>query len=275
MDQTTDAMTHNDDRPALRVLQLTDPHLMADPDGELLGVNTRASLDAVVAAVKQSGFSPDLILATGDLAQDGTVAAYQAFAERLAEFDCPAIWMAGNHDHQTNLNHVIAGTDCNRRHLVAGGWQFVALNSAVPGHVHGELAEEELAFLESALASEPHLPALVTLHHHPVDIGCDWMANIGLRNRDAFWQVIDRWPQVRTVLWGHVHQELDQVRKGVRLLATPSTCIQFAENARKFTVADKPPGYRWFTLHPEGEFDTGVVRAVEFSYQLDMESTGY
>ena len=266
---------HDHDRQALQVLQLTDPHLMADPDGELLGVNTRASLDAVVAAVKQSGFSPDLILATGDLAQDGTEAAYRAFAERLQAFDCPAIWMAGNHDHQTNLNRAMAGTDSNRRHFVAGGWQFVALNSAVPGQVHGELAEEELAFLESALASEPELPALVTLHHHPVDIGCDWMESIGLRNRDAFWQVIDRHPQVRIVLWGHIHQELDQTRKGVRLLATPSTCIQFAENARKFAVADMPPGYRWFSLRPDGGFDTGVVRAVEFSYQLDMESTGY
>lgn len=275
MDQTTDDMTHNNDRPALRVLQLTDPHLMADPDGELLGINTRASLDAVVSAVHRDGFEPDLILATGDLAQDGSEAAYRAFADRLSGFDCPAIWMAGNHDHQGNLNRAIAGTEARQRHLLAGGWQFIALNSAVPGHVHGELAGDELAFLESALASHPHVPALVTLHHHPVDIGCDWMANIGLRNRDAFWQIIDRWPQVRIVLWGHIHQELDQLRNGVRLLATPSTCIQFAENARDFAVADKAPGYRWLTLRADGQFDTGVVRAHEFSYDLDMESTGY
>ncbi len=42
-------MTKNDNQRALRVLQLTDPHLMADPAGELLGVNTRESLDAVIA----------------------------------------------------------------------------------------------------------------------------------------------------------------------------------------------------------------------------------
>lgn len=275
MDQTTDTMTQNNDRSALRVLQLTDPHLMADAAGELLGINTRASLDAVVAVVKQEGFEPDLILATGDLAQDGSDAAYQAFAQRLAKFDCPAIWMAGNHDHPVNLERAGAATGGNRRQLVAGGWHFIALNSAVPGHVHGELSEQQLELLEKALADQPDLPTLVTLHHHPVDIGCDWMADIGLSNREAFWRIIDRWPQVRIVLWGHVHQELDQTRRGVRLLATPSTCIQFAENARDFAVADVPPGYRWFTLQPNGEFDTGVVRAHSFSFQLDMESTGY
>ena len=32
----------------LKVLQLTDPHLMAREDGALLGVNTRESLSAVI-----------------------------------------------------------------------------------------------------------------------------------------------------------------------------------------------------------------------------------
>ncbi|WP_404368220.1 3',5'-cyclic-AMP phosphodiesterase [Marinobacter sp.] len=262
-------------RPPFRVLQLTDPHLMADPSASLLGINTRDSLDAVIGQVKKDGFSPDLILATGDLAQDGSDEAYRIFADRLARFSCPAIWMAGNHDHQANLNRAIAGTSSDRRQILQGGWQFIALNSSVPGHVHGELGADELIFLDTALAEHPELPALVTLHHHPVDIGCDWMADIGLRNREAFWRVIDRWPQVRVVLWGHIHQDLDRERNGVQLLATPSTCIQFEENSRQFSVEDKAPGYRWFNFHETGEFETGVSRALEFSYELDSESTGY
>ena len=91
-------------------------------------------------------------------------------------------------------------------------WQFVMLDSSVPGKVFGALAESELAFLSETLEQHPDIPAVIALHHHPVDIGSDWMEKIGLTNRDAFWQVLDRFPQVRIVLWGHIHQEHERER---------------------------------------------------------------
>lgn len=268
-------MTRDEPSTALRVLQLTDPHLMADPAGALLGVNTRDSLDAVIASALADDIAPDLILATGDLAQDGSEQAYRVFQDKIRVFNCPSLWLAGNHDNLRNLAAVIAGTSAADRHRVLGGWQFVQLNSSVPGQVHGELDEQELAFLETALSRYPDHPAVVTLHHHPVDIGSDWMERIGLRNRDAFWRVIDRFAQVRLVLWGHIHQELDRERKGVRLLATPSTCVQFATASPNFSVEARAPGYRWLTLHDNGDLNTVVGRAVDFRYELDTTSTGY
>ncbi|WP_166258942.1 3',5'-cyclic-AMP phosphodiesterase [Marinobacter salicampi] len=268
-------MTPNENPAPFKVLQLTDPHLMADPAGALLGVNTRDSLAAVVAQVKQDHFEPDLVLATGDLAQDGSELAYRAVSEQLARFSCPSVWLAGNHDSPINFNKAIAGTVSDQRHLVEGGWQIIALNSSVPGEVHGELANDELAFLDAALAKHPDLPALVTLHHHPVDIGSEWMRNIGLHDREAFWQVIDRWPQVKIVLWGHIHQEFDGYREGVRLLATPSTCIQFEKGSQQFSVEENAPGYRWFNLYASGAYETDVARAHGFTYELDTNSTGY
>lgn len=256
-------------------MQLTDPHLMAEPSGELLGVNARDSLDAVIALALRNLVAPDLILATGDLAQDGSEQAYRVFADKLQVFDCPSVWLPGNHDHVQVLQQVIAGTGQGRRQVIAGGWQFIQLDTSVPGKVHGELLAEELEFLNASLVAHPALPAMVTLHHHPVDIGCDWMADIGLRNREAFWQVIDRFPQVKIVLWGHIHQEFDEMRHNVRLLATPSTCIQFESGSRDFSVEEKAPGYRWFDLYPSGDFETGVCRAVEFEYDLDSSSAGY
>lgn len=268
-------MTRHENSAALRVLQLTDPHLMADPSGALLGVNTRDSLDAVIASVLAEELAPDLILATGDLAQDGSEQAYRVFRDKLQVFGCPTLWLAGNHDNLENLAKVIAGSDAASRQHLLGGWQFIQLNSAVPGQVHGHLDEQEIAFLESALSNFPDRPALVTLHHHPVDIGSNWMADIGLQNRDAFWRVIDRFPQVKVVLWGHIHQELDAVRNNVRLLATPSTCIQFTTGSPTFSVEAKAPGYRWLMLQGNGDVSTVVGRADDFRYELDTTSSGY
>lgn len=267
-------MTQSDEAKCLRVLQLTDPHLMADPHGELLGINTRDSLDAVIAQVRRERPAPDLVLVTGDLAQDASEEAYQALKTRLSVFDCPVLWMAGNHDDSERLV-LMAGPEASRKHLIAGGWQFVLLDSSVPGKVFGYLSEAELAFLEKTLAENEPRPTLVALHHHPVDIGSGWMDNIGLMNRDEFWQVVDRFPHVQAVLWGHVHQVWDEMRNQVRLLATPSTCIQFKGGSDRFAVESLAPGYRWFELSPSGSLSTEVGRVAECSFVPDMDSTGY
>lgn len=268
-------MTTTADTRPLRVLQLTDPHLMANPDGELLGVNTRESLSAVISEVLKRHGEPDLILATGDLAQDGSEEAYRVFGNNLGAFSCGSAWIAGNHDNADILQSVASEFCANRRHIIQGGWQFVLLDSSVPGKVFGDLAPSELEFLESCLNQHPELPAVVSLHHHPVDIGSDWMEKIGLKNREAFWRVVDRFPQVKVVLWGHIHQDLQQERGGVTLLATPSTCIQFTAGSSDFSVEPLPPGYRWFELGPAGDFHTEVHRADGFEFTLDRNSTGY
>src|SRR5690554_5951830 len=126
------------------------------------------------------------------------------------------------------------------------------LDSSVHGKVHGELSADELTFLDQTLSEHSGLPAMVCLHHHPVDIGSDWMNQIGLKNREAIWQVIDRHTNVRCVLWGHIHQELQQQRNGVQLMASPSTCIQFTRGSTDFAVEPLAPGYRWFELDPSG-----------------------
>ncbi|MGO1500898.1 MAG: 3',5'-cyclic-AMP phosphodiesterase [Marinobacter sp.] len=268
-------MTSKQTTQPLRVLQLTDPHLMASADGALLGVNTRNSLDAVIAEVLKSHGQPDLILATGDLAQDGSEEAYRVLGDRLEAFNGGAAWMAGNHDHVAHLAKVSAVYGADRRHIIQQGWQFILLDSSVPGKVHGELAQSELDFLAEMLEQHPGLPALVTLHHHPVDISADWMRDIGLWNRDDFWQVIDRFPQVKVVLWGHIHQTYEQHRNGVQLLATPSTCIQFTSGSRQFSVEDRAPGYRWFELQASGHFTSEVRRALDFEFELDQSRSGY
>jgi Icc protein len=96
-----------------------------------------------------------------------------------------------------------------------------------------------------------------------------------LRNPEALFTVLDRFPQVRAVLWGHVHQEFDQLRDGVRLMATPSTCIQFAPNSVDFGLDELAPGYRWLRLHDDGQIETGVSRIASDLFDVDINGAGY
>ncbi|TLP61710.1 MULTISPECIES: 3',5'-cyclic-AMP phosphodiesterase [Pseudomonas] len=257
----------------IHVVQLTDAHLFADPAGTLLGLNTRDSLTHVIGQVRREQSRIDLLLCTGDLSQDASSASYEAFRDLTAVLGAPSRWLPGNHDEALAMNQVApelvqAVTDI-------GAWRVVMLDSAVVGATFGWLADEQLAALDQALATADGRHCLLCCHHQPVDIGCAWMAPIGLRNADALLARVGTYPQVKAVLWGHVHQPWDQLRQGVRYLATPSTCIQFTPGSEDFKVSEEQPGYRWLRLHEDGQIETGVERARDFVVTLDFDSPGY
>ncbi|MDH0647984.1 3',5'-cyclic-AMP phosphodiesterase [Pseudomonas sp. GD03858] len=257
----------------VHVVQLTDAHLFADPAGGLLGLKTRDSLAHVVDQVRREQPRIDLLLCTGDLSQDASVASYQAFSALTAKLGAPARWLPGNHDEAQVMRAVApelvqAVTDI-------GQWRIVMLDSAVVGATFGLLADDQLAVLDQALGGAGERHCLVCCHHQPVDIGCAWIASIGLRNADELLKRLHPYPQVKALLWGHIHQEWDEVRDGIRLLATPSTCIQFAPRSDDFKVSEEQPGYRWLRLHADGRLETGVERALDFEVRLDFDSPGY
>lgn len=257
----------------VHVVQLTDAHLFADPAGSLLGLNTRDSLGHVVGQVLREQPRIDLLLCTGDLSQDASEASYAAFRQMTAVLGAPSRWLPGNHDEAKVMQAVApelvqAVTDI-------GQWRIVMLDSAVVGATFGVLADEQLAVLDRALADAGERHCLVCCHHQPVDIGCAWIAPIGLRNADELLQRLKRYPQVKALLWGHIHQEWDELRDGVRYLATPSTCIQFAPRSEDFKVSEEQPGYRWLRLHDDGRLETGVERVRDFEVKLDFDSPGY
>ncbi|SEJ08429.1 Icc protein [Azotobacter beijerinckii] len=257
------------------LVQLTDSHLFADPEARLLGMQTEDSLRQVVELVRREQPRIDLLVASGDISQDGSAESYARFRQRCAPLAAPLRWIPGNHDAREALNRASAGGDWRQPVVDLGNWRIVLLDSALPDAVPGFLEPGELALLERALAEAPERHHLVCLHHHPVSIGCHWMESIGLRNAEALFAVLDRFPQVRALLWGHVHQEFDRLRRGVRLLASPSTCVQFVPGSEDFAVSDQAPGYRWLRLHADGRLETGVSRLSDYPFQIDYGKGGY
>ncbi|OEC39714.1 3',5'-cyclic-AMP phosphodiesterase [Pseudomonas sp. AP42] len=260
---------------AVLLVQLSDSHLFADPDATLLGMSTRESLQRVVELVRAQQPAIDLILATGDLSQDGTLESYQQFRDLTAALGAPARWIPGNHDEPQVMAQAAMHSDLLEPVVDIGNWRITLLDSAVPGSVPGYLQDAQLQLLAQALSEAPGRHHLVCFHHHPVPIGCAWMEPIGLRNPEALFAVLERFPQTKALLWGHVHQEIDSERDGVRLLASPSTCIQFAPGSEDFQVSEQAPGYRWLRLHGDGRLETGVERLVGFAFTIDYGSNGY
>ena len=260
----------------LQLLQFTDTHLFADASGALLGVNTEQSLQAVLNLARQQHWPPDLILTTGDLVHDGSAQAYARFLRHFSDLGAPVYSLPGNHDAAPRLYAQLQQPSVQAlHHVLRDHWQFCLLDTSVPGSEGGHLAAAELQRLDAQLAAHPDHHALVCLHHQPVPMGSRWLDTMAVDNADALFAVLDRHPQVRGLLWGHVHQDFHQRRKGVQLIASPSTCIQFAPGSTEFAIDDTPPGYRWLRLHDDGRIDTGVERIADIPVGLERASQGY
>lgn len=271
------------DERSVRVVQITDSHLYGDRDAELLSMNTQDSFERVLELVAEYEPDLELILATGDIAQDASRSAYERFARSLQPFRVPFYWVPGNHDRRVAMARMgEAGAvyrEALRKRVVAGRWQILMLDSSVPGEVFGRLSSEELDFLDRALVEATADPdvdhTLVCLHHNPHPGTASWMEGIGLQNANELLSMLAGRDTVRAVLHGHIHQSLDYEDDGIRFLCTPSTCIQFKPGVTDFTLDDQAPAYRWLELLGDGRIETGVERVADFEVAVDHESDGY
>ena len=224
-------------KPSIRLVQISDPHIYANKEKTLLGVNTYQSFSAVLDLIKTDSTPPDLILLTGDLAQDHSEAAYQLVKEAFESFNIPI--------------------------------------SQKPKAVEGYLEDTQFDFLENCLAMYPNHHAIIVFHHQPIPVGTSWLDKLGLINADKLWETLKRYPQVQTLLFGHVHQAHAGKKNGISYYATPSTCIQFKRNCVDFALEELPPGYRWLDLYPNGDMKTDIRRLANYIGVFDIDAKGY
>lgn len=263
----------------INLVQITDTHLYGVPNGTLLKMNTQESFDHVLKVIKKNETDIDVILATGDIAQDASVSGYEKFIEMVTPLKAPFYWIPGNHDVASVMKEVAKGKPYCDKLIKLNNWLIIMLDTSIVGQVHGRLSVAELDFLDRSLrdanddSSIDH--CLICLHHNPVEADAKWMGDIGLHNHTEFFALLNSSFKVKALLYGHIHQELDFQHNGLRCLCTPSTCIQFKPAVTNFELDDISPGYRNLKLYEDGTIKTQVFRVTEKYFEIDLESEGY
>jgi len=245
----------------VRLLQISDTHLHATKDSRMRGVNTYATFRAVIdEALKHPNWPADAVLVSGDIVQDESRAGYELFRTEMASLGTQILCLPGNHDDPKLMDEILAGEPfqfCGSRRI--GGWSLLMLNTFLTGEDAGGLGSRRLDALAAALREHAGQHILVCMHHQPLNMGSAWLDGVGLRDADRFLAIVDENPDVRGVLWGHVHQASDRTRGNIRFLSAPSTCSQFLPSSDFFAIDSRPPGMRWLSLHANGRLDTEVV----------------
>jgi Icc protein len=264
--------------PCLTILQLSDLHILQAPDDTLLGINTEHYFHTCLeqAVLLRSGQAVNLILLTGDLAQDPCRSSYNRILDTLKTYKIPCICLPGNHDDFELMQQVFNTDKINCcKQVLMNNWQLISLNSQVPGEPGGRVSNEELAFLESGLSAYPYRHALVAVHHHCLPTLSPWMDTMIIENSPELLAVLEKYPQVKVITTGHIHQVMDMTLRNIRVLGAPSTCFQFVPESPEFSVDDTAPGYRVIDLYADGRVESEVIRLPEPLQGLKMNRDGY
>jgi Icc protein len=183
-------------RSIVRVVHITDTHIPGKAGSEVYGVDSFEALRTLISVIQEDCAKTDVLIATGDLSQDGTEASYRRLRSLLGPLGRPTYCIAGNHDVFPAMRLYLRGEGVQiERRAILGQWQIVFLDSHVPGEMHGYLSDEELGELDDALGKMPKHHSLVCLHHGPVAV-CS-MPACHLSNANELMAVLRRHPNVR------------------------------------------------------------------------------
>lgn len=230
------------------VLQISDTHLRArpntpadkDPDASLL-----ASIDAV------RHVDADLVLLTGDLSDDGSLAALQRVRDIVGVMSAPILAAAGNHDDVDNVRTVFGTADT----VEVGSWRVLAVPSVIPGQEHGSV---DVDAMTRRLDAVDERPTLVAVHHPPRSPSTHpWFRLIGAEQMLA--ALVAR-PHVRAVVSGHLHEAFDRHHGGLELCGAPSSYYAIIHTGDDYRLVDDGlVGTQVLTLGDDGAFSCDRV----------------
>lgn len=239
----------------LKFVVLSDLHLAA-PGVPVNGLDTGARAAEALETILRDHTDAAFVLLAGDLADRGEVAAYRLLDTLIADLPMPVYMTLGNHDDRAAFLSVFGDGHDDPRGRVsvafdAGGHRIILLDTTEPGLVGGRLCDGRLAWLADRLDEAEDRPVIIVQHHHanPLFLPVD---EIILENAADYVTVLQRHPEVRQVIAGHVHLPSAAVWKGI-----PMTTLAGSH----YSVSPHVPGVPGRQRQLEGPAQMAVVLA--------------
>ena len=213
------------------IAHLSDPHLLAGNRLQYGAIDTEAGLELALARLRRLEPLPQALVFTGDLADKAEPDAYARLREIVepaaAEMGAQVVWVMGNHDERSAYSAALFGeaSDATQDRVYdVAGLRVVALDTSVPGYHHGELRDEQLAWLADVLATPAPHGTVLALHHPPIPIPMMRAAEvIELYDQDRLAAVVEG-TDVRCILGGHFHYSTYATFAGVPVSVASATC---------------------------------------------------
>ncbi len=269
------------------IAQITDIHLGFQPDDP--AEMNRQRFDAVMAALLAMQPQPDLLLATGDLTESGTIASYQMLKAAFDVLPFPVLPALGNHDNRVNFCKVFSDSPVVDGFVQyafdAGPLRIVVLDTLHEGQHSGDFDAVRANWLNQTLAQSAK-PTIIVLHHPPIETGNGWMTE----SLDAEWvqllrSVVSAHPHIIRLVTGHLHRAIVTSWGGTTLAVCPSSAPQVAMDFRSIDpehpdgrdmIVAELPGFAlhyWTGRDLVTHFGAGGEHPVLARYNVRMQPT--
>lgn len=257
------------------LVQITDCHLGNNEQEALLGLDTDLSLNYVLDELLPQFQEISALVCSGDISNDGnSLSPYQRLLNKLPT-DIPQLWLPGNHDDNQLMQEAIADRQQVLGDYALGNWHITLLDSSIPRKTPGYIQLSELERALSVLQQYPDKYHMIVMHHHVQPVGSYWIDQQVVGNYQQVLEALAQYPQLKIISSGHVHQDSHQRYQHIDIFTSPSTCVQFLPNSTEFALDDAMPGLRYFVLHDDGYYETGVKRIAQRELNLDKVANGY
>ncbi|OGI19943.1 MAG: hypothetical protein A3B68_00140 [Candidatus Melainabacteria bacterium RIFCSPHIGHO2_02_FULL_34_12] len=243
------------------IIQISDTHLFGDKNRKINGSNSYENLKLVLNHIAALNERPELIIVTGDLSQDCTFESYQFLSNLLDKTGIKYYFLPGNHDDVDILNKVFDFQWIKNEadySIEFKNYLFYIIDTSLYPNDYGELSGAQLLKFEKYLNENKNKQTIVFMHHHPILIESPWLDAMMLKQADKFNSIIKNHPQIKAVLFGHIHQVVEQKINGTYYASAPATCYQALAKTKMFTVEKHTPGYRIIEINGD-KFNTKVI----------------
>lgn len=262
----------------MKIIHVTDTHIRR-PGERIYGLDPAARLAAVVDDVRRRHLDADLLVITGDLADDGERDAYAHLSELLSPLRVPIRLMLGNHDRRAPFLDVFDDVEVDANGFVQSVidarddvGRLVFLDTLQEGTIGGVLCPSRLEWLAARLDEAEDRPVTLFLHHPPLPIGVPHFEPICMPDPEPFLDVIAAHPGgIRHLFVGHLHLPFTgSVRGGLPVTSARSSNhhmnVDFLDSGARWVAGS--PAYNVILMDAESIF----VHAVD---RLDDPQIGY
>jgi 3',5'-cyclic AMP phosphodiesterase CpdA len=234
------------------IAHISDLHIRAPGELAYRHVDTAAHLRRCIAHILAQTPLPDVVVATGDLADLGRPEEYAHLVKLLEPLAMPLYLIPGNHDDRVALRSAFPGHGYlqGRGEFLqyatrVGPLRLIGLDTVVPGQGGGLLCASRLQWLEGELTRDRAAPTVILMHHPPFATGIEHMDRVGLRAAHPLEPIVRRHPNIERILCGHLHRTIFRRYGGTIAVTCPSPAHQVALDL-------SPGGPSAFVLEPPG-----------------------
>lgn len=246
----------------MKIAHISDLHISAE--GKTLGVAPMAeNLGRVVAHI--NALAPDVVLVSGDISHEGTLAEVSRAGGILAGLNAPYYVTPGNHDERGALRHGLPAAALPAEEAAHLSYtldvprlRIISLDSSDPDTPNGRICPVRAAWLEAELAASAK-PTVIFMHHPPMKFGVEETDHPPLEGADLLGGVVARHGHIERILCGHIHLFAQALWQGQLVCTAPSMGMRLSWSPAAATPSSflvSPPAYLWHMVNADGLFIT-------------------